>query len=104
MSIAHTAYFGDGDYAFRLTFPMLKELEQTTGAQSAPALFARVFNRVCAVTDLHELIRCALIGGGMAPKRAAELIAAYAVDRPLIEIQPLAERIATVAYFGAPNE
>lgn len=103
MSIAHTAYFGDGDYAFRLTYPMLKELEQKAGI-AAPALFTRVFNRVCAVSDLHELIRCALIGGGMAPKRAAELIAAYAVDRPLIEIQPLAERIATVAYFGVPNE
>lgn len=103
MSITHTAFFGDGEYQFKLPFSLLKELEGKTGI-AAPALFVRVFNRACAITDLHELIRFALIGGGTAPKRAAELIEAYAVDRPLAEIQPLAERIATVAYFGVPNE
>jgi hypothetical protein len=103
MNTAHTAYFGDAEYQFKLSFAMVKELEGKTGLPAA-VLFARIFNRQFAITDLHELIRCALIGGGTAPKRAAELVATYAVDRPLAEIYPLAERIAEIAWLGSPNE
>lgn len=101
--IAHEAFFGDAEYTFRLTAPMLKELESKTGFGSL-AIFNRIFARQCAVSDLHEVIRCAIIGGGTAPKRAAELVATYAIDRPISEIHPLAVAIAEATWFGRPNE
>lgn len=97
--IAHYAIFGDAEYDFRLTFPLLKELEKSTGLPSL-ALFTRIFNRESSIADLKEVIRLALIGGGTHPARAAELVAAYAVDRPLIEIWPLAVAIAEATWFG----
>jgi hypothetical protein len=103
MSIVHKAYFGDGEYEFRLTSVMLKELEAKTGL-GAGALFGRIFARQFRQEDLHETIRCGLIGAGMAPKRAAEMIATYAVDRPLTETYPLATAIAEAKWFGEPNE
>lgn len=97
--ITHRTYFGDAEYDFRLTVPMLTELEKSTGLPSL-ALFTRIFNRESALADLTETIRLALIGGGTAPKRAAELVAAYATDRPFAEIYPLAFAIAETAWFG----
>ena len=79
------------------------ELERKTGA-AIGELFARIFNRTFAAGDLAELIRLALIGSGIAPKRADELIRTYVIDRPLIETYPLAVAIAEATWFGQPNE
>ena len=100
--IHHTAAFADGEYAFRLSAPMVLELERKIGPIGAA--FARIFNRTFALADLHELIRHALIGAGTSPARAAELIAAYVVDRPLSETYPIAVAIAEATWFGQPNE
>lgn len=97
--ITHRAFFGDAEYDFRLTLPTLTELERSTGLGIA-AICHRIFNREFAHADLTEAIRLALIGGGTAPKRAAELVAAYATDRPLAEIYPLAFAIAESTWFG----
>lgn len=97
--ITHRAFFGDAEYDFRLTLPTLTELERCTGLGIA-AICTRIFNREFAHADLTETVRLALIGGGTAPKRAAELVAAYATDRPLSEIYPLAFAIAEATWFG----
>lgn len=97
--MTHRAFFGDAEYDFRLTVPMLTELERSTGLGIA-AICHRIFHREFAHADLIETIRLALIGGGTAPKRAAELVAAYAADRPLAEIYPLASAIAETMWFG----
>lgn len=103
MTAAYQTFFGDAEYSFRLTAPMIKELETKCGAIGA--LCARVFNRQFGQADISETIRLALIGNGeTTPKRAAELIAAYVADRPLIETLPLATKILERLYFGAPNE
>jgi len=97
------AFFGDGEYTFRLTAPLILELERKTGA-GIGALSARVFARQFSQTDLSEIIRCALIGGGTAPAKAAELIATYATDRPLVETYTLAAKILEQRMFGNPHE
>jgi hypothetical protein len=99
----HQTFFGDAEYSFRLTAPMIIELERKTGA-GIGALCARVFNRQFSQSDIHETIRHALVGGGIAPARAAELIAAYVIDRPISETYPLAVAIAEHAWFGNPHE
>ena len=99
----HRAHFGDGEHDFRLTGPMILELERKCGSGIA-ALCTRLFNRSFSDTDLHETLRCALIGGGTDPKRAGELIATYSVGRPYSETYPIAEAIAELVWFGNPNE
>lgn len=101
--IAHRAFFGDAEYDFRLALPTITELERSTGLGIA-AICDRIFHKQFAHTDLTETIRLALIGGGTAPKRAAELVATYATDRPLSEIYPLAFAIAEATWFGTEKE
>jgi hypothetical protein len=99
----HRAFFGDAEYDFRLTPSLVIELEHKTGA-GIGALCTRVFNKHFAQADIHETIRLALIGGGVAPERAAKLIASYAVDRPFSETYPLAVAILDAVWFGQPHE
>lgn len=99
--LSHTAFFGDGEYTFRLTPALIAELEQKCGPLGM--VCQRVFNRQFAQADIAETIRLALIGGGSSPKRAAELIAAYVADRPLAETWPLASKILERRWFGAPH-
>ncbi len=104
MTIApHRAYFGDAEYDFRITPTLVIELEHKTGA-GIGALCSRVFAKQFALSDIHETIRVALIGGGIAPDRAASLIASYAINRPLSETYPLAVAILDDLWFGQPNE
>jgi hypothetical protein len=53
---------------------------------------------------LTETIRLALIGGGMAPKRAAELVALYVADQPLLNSHPIAAKTLERLLCGNPNE
>lgn len=96
-------FFGDGAQTFRLTPALIIELETKTNA-GIGALCSRVFARQFSQTDITETIRLALIGGGTAPKRAAELVATYAADRPLFEIYPIAAKTLERLWFGNPNE
>lgn len=102
-STAHTAFFGDGEYSFRLTPALRIELEGKCGA-GLLAICQRVFHRQCSQAEIAETIRLALIGGGTTPKRADELIAAYVADRPLSETYPLAAKILERVWFGAPHK
>ncbi|MBB4373305.1 hypothetical protein GGD63_006127 [Bradyrhizobium sp. cir1] len=100
--MALTAFFGDQEYKFDLAPSQIRELEAKCGPIGA--ISNRVFSRNFAQADVNETIRLALIGGGTAPKRATELIAAYAEGRPLIETYELAARILERVMFGNPNE
>ncbi|ABE63281.1 conserved hypothetical protein [Nitrobacter hamburgensis X14] len=101
MSAAHTAFFGDAEYTFRLTPALIVELEQKCGPIGL--ICHRVFNRQFAQSDISETIRLGLIGGGTDPKRAASLIAAYVADRPFAETWPIAAKTLERAWFGAPT-
>lgn len=100
--LSHTAFLGDAEYSFRLTPPLINELEKQCGPLGL--ICQRVFHRQFAQSDITETIRLALIGGGTNPKRAAELIAAYVAERPLAETYPLANKILERRWFGEPNK
>lgn len=97
------SHFGDAEYSFRLTQSLIAELETKCGT-GIGTLSNRVFVRQFAQGDILETIRLALIGGGASPKRAAELVAAYAADRPLAETHPLAAKILERVMVGNPDE
>jgi hypothetical protein len=99
---SYRSFFGDAEYTFCITAPMLQELEAKRGVGFL-ALSMRVFTRQCAHADITEILRVALVGGGTSPKRAAELIAAYAADRPLSETWPLTAKILERLLCGNPE-
>lgn len=100
--MTHRAFFGDGEHDFALTFPLMQELERTTGTSIA-ALFTRVMAKQFFAADLAETIRLGLIGGGATPAQAKHLTTVYGEQRPLAEMIPIALAILSAAYFG-PEE
>ncbi|WP_426615723.1 gene transfer agent family protein [Bradyrhizobium sp. McL0616] len=98
---AYATFFGDQEYTFKLTPELIRELETKRGAFGA--LCNRMWARNFAQEDIVETLRLALIGGGLAPKRAHELIAAYA-ENPLIETYELAAKILERTLFGNPSK
>ena len=101
--LSHTAFFGDAEYQFRLTPALITELESKCGA-GIGTIAARVFGKHFTQNDIFETIRLALIGGSTTPKRAAELVATYVVDRPFSETWPIADKTLARVWFGAPHE
>lgn len=93
-------FFGDRERDFRITATLIPELERQTGA-GIGSLCRRLFAGDFSHADLQHTIRLGLIGAGETPERAAELIAAYVIDRPLSETYPLAVSILERLWFGA---
>jgi hypothetical protein len=98
-----TAYFGDSEYQFALSAALIVELESKCGA-GIGTIAARVFAKHFTQNDIHETIRLAAIGGGMNAKRAAEMVAAYVADQPLVASWPLTSKILEHVWFGAPHQ
>lgn len=99
MNTTHRAFFGDAEHAFILTDPMIEELERITGS-GVGALFLRLVGSQFHLGDLTAIIRLGLIGGGMNPQRAQELVTAYGVNAPLDQTFPLALDIITARWSG----
>lgn len=97
--IRHRAFFGDAEYSFCLTDPMVIELEASTGT-AIGVLFQRLVAQSFRLSDLIEIIRLGLIGAGTAPVVAERLVSTYAKDRPLAEILPLALDVITARWLG----
>ncbi|WP_127595949.1 gene transfer agent family protein [Nitratireductor alexandrii] len=97
--MTHVAFFGDGERPFALPLNETRQLERATG-HGIGRLCKIVFAREFAIADLTETIRWALIGGGASPKEAADLIAAYADNRPIAELLTVVVPILESAFFG----
>ena len=97
--ISHRAFFGDAEYTFCLTDPMLAELEKITGL-GVGALYFQMLNLAYPAEYLREIIRLGLIGGGMNPEQAKRLCEAYGMNRPLAEVLGLAFDILAVRWNG----
>jgi hypothetical protein len=97
--IAHIGFFGDADHTFTLTDPMIVELERLTG-QGIGTIYQRAVALAFSASDLVEVIRLGLIGGGMAPQNAMQLTDTYARNRPLAETYPLALDILDARWNG----
>lgn len=98
-----TLPFADGDYPFRLGWGQLILLQEAVDAGPF-AVLGRLEDRSCRVQDIAHVIRLGLIGGGMEPKKALELVRAYVEDRPPLESVVHAQAILSAAVVGAPEE
>lgn len=98
----HTAFFGDGEHEFALPSEQILELERVTGAGFG-AIYARCMAGHFQLRDLTETIRLGLIGGGMSPKSATELVAAYTKPTAVIELFELAADILEARWTGSAS-
>ncbi|MCB1334943.1 MAG: gene transfer agent family protein [Roseivivax sp.] len=98
-----TRFFGDAEYTFALTDPMIAELERIAGL-GIGALYLRLVRNEWHLAHLTEIIRLGLIGGGMAPDRAMHLVKTYATDRPLDQVFPLALDVLDARWTGTPDQ
>lgn len=101
--LTHQAFFGDAQRSFRITPELIVELERKCNA-GIGGLCRRLFAGDFKHADVTETIRLALVGAGTSPKDADALVAAYAVNRPLSEIYPLAVSILETLWFGVAKK
>jgi hypothetical protein len=92
-------FFGDGKHVCHLTPAMIGELERTTNI-GIGALFGRLVRQEFSLAEIVETIRLGLVGGGMNPQRATELVETFAKGRPLAETLPVALSILETLWFG----
>lgn len=98
-----TEFFGDDYQDFRLGFGQLLELQEKTGVGPF-RLYKRVMEEDWMLEDISEIIRVGLVGGGMKPKEAYNLVKRYVVERPPLENLTLARALILVALYGCPEE
>ncbi|MGG7577338.1 gene transfer agent family protein [Rhizobium sp. Nf11,1] len=97
----HRAFFGDSEKIFAFpTRELIEELEQKTG-QPIGGLFRRFQNHEFSFSDLTEVIRLGLVGGGASPADADRLVKVYSIARPLTESFLVALGIVTALFLGA---
>lgn len=102
--IQHKAFFGDGDKTFAFpTRELIEELEMKTG-HGIGALFRRFRTQDFSLSDVFEVIRLGLIGGGTTPAEAARLVSVYGVGRPMAESFAVADGTITALFFGADED
>jgi hypothetical protein len=102
--IKHKAFFGDGEKTF--AFPnreLIEELEAKTG-HGIGALFRRFSTRTYSLSDVLEVIRLGLIGGGTTPAEAARLVNVYCIARPQAEVFAVADGVISALFFGAAED
>ena len=95
--------FGDGDYPVRMAIGELRALADKLGCGPV-ALFNRLRGDAVLPDDPAEIIRVALIGGGMTPVEALAFVRRYVHDRPFLESLPTAMMLMGLALFGPADE
>lgn len=98
-----TADFGDGAYVFALKWGQLAGLQEVCDAGPF-VILDRLSNGTWKVGDIRETIRYGLIGGGVPPTDALNLVREYVEGRPPMENILLARAILSAGLVGAPEE
>lgn len=95
----HRQFFGDAEYAFKLSPDLVMELERKTGA-GIGGLSRRFFAGEFSYRELTEVIRLGLIGGGTDPADAAALVTTYAARMAVTELYGVALPVVELTIFG----
>lgn len=96
--------WGDGDHVFNIAkIGQALELEEKCGA-GIGTIITRLRAGTFFINDFRETIRLGLIGGGMEPPKAMQLVRRYVDARPWAESVLPAQAILTVAMVGVPGD
>lgn len=103
----HNAFFGDGEKTFALSRDQILELERKTGS-GIGLIYQQFVSAQFRFSDALEVIRLGLIGGGTSPLKAHELVEAYSLPTPVVEVFSLAFDVLETRWSGqaalAPND
>ena len=91
--------FAGEKQSFRLTLEMISELEECTGL-GIGALYQRVISSVANASEIVNIIKFGLMGGGADPKRAADMIERFIPITPINNLSDVAFTIMNVAMYG----
>lgn len=95
--------FGNGHQRFRLGWRELILLQERLDAGPYLLLEWLVTGR-WRVRDIAEVIRCGLIGAGMAADRADKLVRRHVEGQPPVSTVPVAALVLNAALEGNPEE
>lgn len=95
--------WGDGEHVFRLRIKELIELDEITGV-GPQFILNGLSSGTWRVQHVRETIRLGLIGGGLKPVDAFNLVKRYVDGRPLLESVMTAQAIIAAAIVGRPDE
>lgn len=98
-----TRFYGDGEYPFHFKTKLVPELERLTGAGFG-SIYGRIVRHEFEMGDVVETIRLGLIGGDMAPEKAAALTEVYFGSRPFEQDWLLAIEILSAFYSGPDDQ
>lgn len=113
-----TTEWADGVYSFCLTIGALEELKEKTGAgpeelmarlmvlpETEGGIGASIRHGLLrpGPTDLKEIVRLGLVGGGMDPVKARALAMRYVERRPRAESYAIAFSILGAVINGCPE-
>lgn len=98
-----TIPFADGDHTFRLAWGELAKLQEACNAGPF-VIWSDLMHGAWRIEQISSVIRLGLIGGGMTPADALQLVKNYVEDRPPMETLALAQGILGAALQGAPDE
>lgn len=90
--------FGDGDHTFRLGLAEIEELERKRDL-SIFEIVERLRLRQCRLSDISEVLRIGLVGGGMPPVEALALVRRYVDERPIDESRDIAYAVGLAALM-----
>jgi len=95
-----THFLGDKEYTLNLTWEGAVEWEDTTGKSLFGTFNEMVERTTGRVAEVREVIRLALIGGGLSPSDTFKLVNRYVNNRPLSESVPVALAVMEAFLFG----
>ena len=98
-----TLKWADGTYTFRLGWGELIQLQEVCNAGPYEIL-KRLNLGTWKVQEISSVIRLGLIGGGLEPAKALNLVEFYVEGRPPLENLIFAQGILSVGLQGAPDE
>ena len=91
--------FADGQFLFRLPMEWMKELEEKCGAGFG-VILQRILYQQHSATEIYEIVRCGLIGGGMPATEAKTKCDRYIIGQPVEDALTLATAIICGAAYG----
>lgn len=95
--------WADAKYLFKMGWEQLALLQEATDCGPLFVL-ERLASKQVRLEDIEHTIRLGLIGGGMEPTKALQLVEAYVKKRPVMENIPLAYAVLGAGVRGAPDE
>lgn len=93
-------FFGDAEHDFHLTPALVMELERRAGS-GIGALYKRFLASDFGFAELTEIIRLGLIGGGMDPKDASQLVSLYSQTMTVVSLFLTAMPVMDALMTGA---